>query len=186
MFLIPASSLQLIWSPTDLASCFHPGYIIIRHPPSSCGCHKSHSIQPVHGQGYILIFLDRTHLLFTQVHFLFWQLGRSQYVTIKVMEHESDRDNSCSCGKFSDEAWSFLLFRIYGRLTTSLLLYSHRFSRWPSSGICRTMESTQNFKLRLLFNPYGSLFLIPLTITGYKCYYPAVRIELTTFRWVSL
>ena len=38
-------------------------------------------IQPVHGQGYILIFLDRMHLLFTQVHFLFWQLGRGQYVT---------------------------------------------------------------------------------------------------------
>ena len=39
--------------------------------------------QPVHGQGYILIFLDRMHLLFTQVHFLFWQLGRvgGQYVT---------------------------------------------------------------------------------------------------------
>ena len=28
-------------------------------------------IQPVHGQGYILIFLDRIHMLFTQVHFLF-------------------------------------------------------------------------------------------------------------------
>ena len=27
--------------------------------------------QPVHSQGYILIFLDRMHLLFTQVHFLF-------------------------------------------------------------------------------------------------------------------
>ena len=33
-------------------------------------------IQPVHGQGYILIFLDRMHLLFTQVHFLFWLPGR--------------------------------------------------------------------------------------------------------------
>ena len=41
----------------------------------------SPSIQPVHGQDYILIFLDRMHLLFTQVHFLFWQLGRGQYVT---------------------------------------------------------------------------------------------------------
>ena len=30
-------------------------------------------IQPVHGQGYILIFLNRMHLLLTQVHFLFWQ-----------------------------------------------------------------------------------------------------------------
>ena len=29
-------------------------------------------IQPVHGQSYILIFLNRMHLLFTQVHFLFW------------------------------------------------------------------------------------------------------------------
>ena len=35
-------------------------------------------IQPFHSQGYILIFLDRMHLLFTQVHFLFWQLGRGQ------------------------------------------------------------------------------------------------------------
>ena len=40
-------------------------------------------IQPVHGQGYILIFLHRMHLLFTQVHFLFWQPGRvgGQYTT---------------------------------------------------------------------------------------------------------
>ena len=39
--------------------------------------------QPIHGQGYILTFLDRMHLLFTQVHFLFWQLGRvrGQYTT---------------------------------------------------------------------------------------------------------
>ena len=42
-------------------------------------------IQPVHDQGYILIFLDRVHLLFTQVHFLFWQPGRvgGQYTTYK-------------------------------------------------------------------------------------------------------
>ena len=109
MVLIPASSLQLIFSPTAqsgvlsapsagcwfslqllnsnwLTSCLHPGYIIVRHPPSSCEHHKSHSIQPVHGQGYILIFLDRVHLLFTQVHFLFWQLGRvgGQYATYKL------------------------------------------------------------------------------------------------------
>ena len=38
-----------------LTSCLHPGYIIVRHLPSSCGRHKSHSVQPVHGQGYILI-----------------------------------------------------------------------------------------------------------------------------------
>ena len=40
-------------------------------------------IKPVHGQGYILIFLDRMHLFFTRVHFLFWQIGRvgGQYTT---------------------------------------------------------------------------------------------------------
>ena len=40
-------------------------------------------IQPVHGQGYILIFLERMHLLFIQGNFLFWQLGRvvGQYTT---------------------------------------------------------------------------------------------------------
>ena len=64
-----------------LTSCLHLGYIIIPRPPSSCGRHKSHSIQPFYDQGYILIFLDRMHPLFTQVHFLFWQLGRGQYVT---------------------------------------------------------------------------------------------------------
>ena len=42
---------------------------------------QSHSIRPVHGQGYILIFLNWMHLLFTQVQFLFWQLGQSQHVT---------------------------------------------------------------------------------------------------------
>ena len=40
-------------------------------------------IQPIHGQGYILIIPDRMHLLFTQVYFLFWQSGRvrAQYTT---------------------------------------------------------------------------------------------------------
>ena len=40
-----------------------------------------HSIQPVDSQGYPLDTFDRMHLLFTQVHFLFWQLGRGQYAT---------------------------------------------------------------------------------------------------------
>ena len=40
-------------------------------------------IQPIHNQGYTLLFLDRMDLLFTQVHFLFWQPGRvvGQYTT---------------------------------------------------------------------------------------------------------
>ena len=41
----------------------------------------AHSIQPVDSQGYPLDTFDRMHLWFTQVHFLFWQLGRGQYAT---------------------------------------------------------------------------------------------------------
>ena len=41
----------------------------------------AHSIQPVDSQGYPLVTFDRIHLLFTQVHFLFWLLGRGQYAT---------------------------------------------------------------------------------------------------------
>ena len=33
-------------------------------------------IQPIYGQGHTLLFLHRMHLLFTLVHFLFWQPGR--------------------------------------------------------------------------------------------------------------
>ena len=45
IFLIPASTLQLVWSPTDWTSCA-PSYIIVWHPPSSCGRHKSHTFNP--------------------------------------------------------------------------------------------------------------------------------------------
>ena len=40
-------------------------------------------IQPIHGQGYNIL-IDRMHLLFTKVHFLFWQPGLvvGQYTTI--------------------------------------------------------------------------------------------------------
>ena len=46
MVLIPASSLQLIWT-----SC-RRGYIIIWRAPASCEHHNSHSIQPVDSQCY--------------------------------------------------------------------------------------------------------------------------------------
>ena len=45
-------------------------------------------IQPVHDQSYnILIFFDRMHLLFTLVHFLFWQLCwvGGQYATNQTL-----------------------------------------------------------------------------------------------------
>ena len=58
---------------TELYNCLSPTFFL--------WASEIALIQLVHGQGYILIFLDRMHLLFTQVHFLFWQLGRGQYVT---------------------------------------------------------------------------------------------------------
>ena len=76
-----ASYLQFDWSPTDWISCAL-SYIIVQLPPSSCGRHNFALIQPVHGQVYSIL-IDRMHLLFTPVHFLFWQSGRlgGQYTT---------------------------------------------------------------------------------------------------------
>ena len=54
-------------------------------------------IQPVHDEGYILIFLDWMHLLFTQVHFLFWELGRGQYVTTGCMSKKQDWRRKLAC-----------------------------------------------------------------------------------------
>ena len=69
--LIPAS-LQLI----GISCC--RGYIIIWHPPTSCERQNSHSIQTLDSQGcpWSPDIFDRMHLLFTPVHFFFWQLGR--------------------------------------------------------------------------------------------------------------
>ena len=82
--LLGAGFLYRLLSPTDWISCA-PSHIVIQRPPSSCGRHNFALIQSVHGQGYnILIFLDRMHLLFIQVNFLFWQPGRvvGQYATV--------------------------------------------------------------------------------------------------------
>ena len=84
--------------------------------------------------------------------------------------------------------------RVIGLFSSSLLLYTQCFGRYvlqPSSGVCRTRVPTRNFEPRPLFNPRGSLVLIPLTITGYKCkvflycYSPAFSIEHATSRWLS-
>ena len=72
--LLGADLLYCIFSPTDWTSC-PPSYIIIWRPFFFLRALQIAPIQPVHGQGYILIFLDQMHLLFTQVHFLFWQLA---------------------------------------------------------------------------------------------------------------
>ena len=69
--------------------------------------------------------------------------------------------------------WLFLSLRFFGLLSPSLLLFSLRFGRYVlrlSSGVCRTREPARNFELRPLLNPWVSLFLIPLAITGSKCY----------------
>ena len=78
-----ASCLQLVWSLywlnflcTALNNSSTPTFFV--------WASQIALIQPIHGQGYTLLFLDRMHLLFTQVHFLFWQPGRvvGQYTTI--------------------------------------------------------------------------------------------------------
>ena len=56
----------------------------------------------------------------------------------------------------------------------------------------KIQKPTWNFEPHPLFNPQGSLVLIPLTITWYKSqvflyrYSSAVRIEPVTSRWLSL
>ena len=77
-----------------------------------------------------------------------------------------------SCLNFWDETWWFLSLRVFGLLSSSLLLFRQRFGQYvlrPSSGVCRTQEPSRNFKLRPLLNPLGSPVRIPLAITGYKC-----------------
>ena len=99
MLLIPASSLQLIWTPTDL-NFLSPGlYNNLASTLLPASVAISHSIQLLDSQGYILIFLDRMHLLFTQLHFLFWQLGRvgGQYTTIlmKIKKPKLATESHC-------------------------------------------------------------------------------------------
>ena len=82
--LLGTGSLYSMLSPTNL-NFLSPGlYNNLMPSLLSVSVTISHLIQPLDSQSYILIFLDRMHLLFTQVHFLFWQLGRigGQYATI--------------------------------------------------------------------------------------------------------
>ena len=82
--LLRAGPLYLILSTTD-SSFLWPGlYNNLTSTLLPASVTISHSIQPLDSQGYILIFLDRMHLLFTLVHFLFWQLALvgGQYTTI--------------------------------------------------------------------------------------------------------
>ena len=62
--------LELQLTPTNPNCLWHRGYIIVCRSPASRGRRKLHRIQPVHGEGYILIFSSGMH------HFLDWRLGR--------------------------------------------------------------------------------------------------------------
>ena len=70
------SCLQTNWLPvlTELYNSWTPTFL---------WASQIALIQPIHGQGYNIL-IDRMHLLFTKVHFLFWQLNRvlGQYTTI--------------------------------------------------------------------------------------------------------
>ena len=62
-----ASCLQLVWSPnwlnflcTQLYNCSTSTFFL--------WASQIALIQPIHGQGYTLLFFDRMHLLFTKVH----------------------------------------------------------------------------------------------------------------------
>ena len=64
MVLIPASSLQLIWTST---------YFLLASQFALNSTLRQSRLSPN--------IFDWMHLLFPQVHFFFWQLGRGQYVT---------------------------------------------------------------------------------------------------------
>ena len=70
MVLIPASSLQLLWP-----SCRTGLYNNFR-PPTSCERHICTQFNPSTVKVIPWNLRPDMHLLFTQVHFLFWQLGR--------------------------------------------------------------------------------------------------------------
>ena len=122
MFLNPASSPQLVWSPTlnrgpESHLCWVLAFsnwsglqtnrlaVLVELYNSSKSTFLCESqialIQPIHGQGYILLFLDRMHLLFIQVHFLFLQPGRfvGQYTT-HFIEDEAYKYTGARSGEY--------------------------------------------------------------------------------------
>ena len=75
--LIPASlQLQLLNRGPEGPLCW---WFSLLHLIST----DAHSIQPVDNQTYPLDTFDWMHLLFTQVHFLFWLVGRGLYATTR-------------------------------------------------------------------------------------------------------
>ena len=61
-----------------------------------------------------------------------------------------------SCLSFWDEVWLFLSLRLFGLLSSLLLLFSKRFGRYvlrPSTGVFRTRWPLRNLELRPLLIP---------------------------------
>ena len=74
----------------------------------------------------------------------------------KSLFYKTYKDDSCL--NFWDESGWFLSLRVFGLLSSSLLLFPQRFGRYVFrlfSGVCRTREPTWNFELRRLLNQRG-------------------------------
>ena len=86
MVLIPASSLQLIWS-----SC-HRRYIMNVRPPTSCERHicTQFNLSTVKVIPWSPDIFHRMHLLFTQVHFLSDNPAGSE---VNMLQNETKRNN---------------------------------------------------------------------------------------------
>ena len=69
----------------------------------------AHSIQPVDSQGYPLDNFDRMHLLFTQVHFFLWQLGRGQYATVREWGRRKESTYG-PIARFGYPVWTLFYF----------------------------------------------------------------------------
>ena len=76
-------------------------------------------------------------------------------------------------------------------LQTYIVIFTTFRSVCPLGFSYQTQELTQNFELKLLFNPCGYIVLVPLTMTEYKSlpivsipnYLPIVGIEPATSWW---
>ena len=89
-------------------------------------------IQPIHGQGYTLLILDRMYLLFTQVYFLFWQPGRvaGQYTTVMLEYGVHFHDHYSQI--HSNPEWKYLL-------QSHIWVYFIFYLTWNQLGVFKQM-----------------------------------------------
>ena len=107
-------------------------------------------IQPIHSQGYTLLFLNWIHLLFIQVHFLFWQpvwvVG--QYTTLidcfLMYDHQQLKKKSI---KYKNFIWVLLSWKV----SFHILLKKNVFSFWPSNFFFLFARSFINLSFTFFF-----------------------------------